>query len=859
MRRILVVLFLTALAIAGCSGGGTPVTPVSDERPAFPTDSLPIIEGTSYSDGSFQASGILGAYELRIDPATMSADLVAKRTPSLGESWTVSGKAFFTIAPCSNCLTIDSVELTVENYLKVHFAINHPFDPGVTTLPPSGKNRLDLDIFDVAAVIVPMGGTATNYALMGKAAYTGVLANNAGYTTELANITTDPAAMPYALVVDDNAAATDTWNKFPMGTDSFFDVFFDLNTITTLGFDMYLTFGYGKSAEKKANRLTPTYFNPEFNRKQAWKVVVTPPQGSNPPAMGNTWADNNPTEIYNVKVEVFDWQQGVTTVANPPVLPTDIAFLSNVSSVSVDIPGMNTTLPTATTPTGGTGEPDNPLVFEVPIANQNTLAAGEYIGLVKVSDERVPEATPALIDFMIHTPNGIELVNYAIPAFETYQTFVATVVVGCGPITGSITTPTCPVTGQSNGAKINFTVTASSANGGNPITLYECDYDYNGTTFTTDFSNATGVFANVGPFSVPDPCADNVPQDFTVAFRATDSCTPANVTLFATCVVTVTLCAHITCIDDEPIAAGDTWYDICVKPNSWVYAITDHVSTGHTGGTCTGNRTILRYNNDLSGVTVITNTDGTGMGRLSYCSGFPWNMSAQWEDMDVSINGTLVANMAGLFVTYGQYGTTVTRLSTHWYYGGMPYPEDLTCGQDAPYGEVLAGLAYDSSYVFDWGMLFTDSNPSTYGAYWIKAAPNYYPNAIAVDMPATGGNVEMVALTSSATTARLSRLGNIVGAGVTITEIATTGTYGSGDGQFKGTTDVAMDGNNKLLTLENQGGGVYRIQCFTYPALAWQWTHVWNCTGNPLRMDFDRGDNMLYVLCNDRIWIVQVN
>jgi len=546
MRRILMVLFLTALAIAGCSGGGNPVITVSDERAMTPNgsiNSLPIIDAATYEDGSFNAIGVMGVYELIINPANMTADLVAKRMPSLGQSWTVSGMAFFAVAPCSDCLKLDSIALTVENYLQLHFAISHPFDKGSSGLPPSASNRLDLDVFDVAAVIVPVGATPANYALMGAKAYTGVLAKNAGLTTELKNVTTDPAAMPYALVVDDNAAAKDTWNKFAMGTDSFFDIFFDLDSVPTLTFDMYLTMGYGASAVKKT-RLTPTYFNPEFNRKQAWKVVVTPPEGTDPPSMANTWNNNDPAAIFNVKVEVFDWQQGVTTIKNPPLLPGDIAFASNVSMVKVEIPGMKTTLPSATTPTGGTGEPNNPLVFQVPVANQNLLDAGEYLGLVKVSDSRVPTATPpgTGIDYMIHTENGIALINYAIPEYATYQTFVATVVVGCGPVTGSITSPSCPVTGVQDGASIDFTVTASSGNGGDPIVEYACDYDYNGTTFTADFTNATGIFPAVGPFTVPTPCASNIPHDFTVAFRAKDSCPVQNVTIFATCTVTVETC-----------------------------------------------------------------------------------------------------------------------------------------------------------------------------------------------------------------------------------------------------------------------------------------------------------------------------
>lgn len=845
MRRILVVLFLTALAIVGCSGGGTPVTPVSNERPAVPTDSLSIIEGTSYSDGSFQASGILGAYELRIDPATMSADLVAKRTPSLGESWTVSGEAFFTIKPCSNCLTIDSIELTAENYLKAHFAISHPFDPGISSLPPSGKNRLDLDIWDVAAVFVPLGATATNYSLLGKAAYTGILAMNAGYTTELANITMDPAAMPYALVVDDNAAVTNTWNKFAMGTDSFFDVFFDLNTITTLGFDMYLTFGYGRSAEKKVNRLQPTYFNPEFNRKQAWKVVATPPEGTDPPAMGNTWNDSNTTDTYNVKVEVFDWQQGVTTIAKPPVLPTDIAEASNVSSVSVDIPGMCATLPSVTTSTGGTGGPADPLVFEVPIANQNQLAAGEYIGLVRVTDERVPETTPPgtdNIDYLIHTPDGIALVNYAIPAYETYQTFVATVVIGCGPITGSITTPTCPLIDQNDGAKIDFTVTASSANGGDPITLYECDYDYDGTTFTTDFSNATGAFTAVGPFAVPAPCLSNIPQTFTVAFRAADSCAPPNVTIFATCDVTVTKCVQpIHSIKFEPTPSGDTFYDIGKQATSpgYVYIAADHPATGNTNMT----RTCLQYAEDLTGMVVLN--PGSGMANVW---GNPF--TTPFNRCDVSYEGYIGINPETK--SWGQFnfmapnqavdmlGGAYTVSCGSWIYGVYGHP-DVWDQRNTSSGATAATVSWNE--IFDCGVIYESNIWGTNSAnigFSYRGNQYSYSDVKAID--GFNGSNNVLFFLSSASVGKVSVSGpwfpNYSAPG----NIRDFGTYGTGDQQFYGGIDVTIDSNNNIVTLEQLSPSSYRFQKLSWDGvnITWIYSSQWGDSGNPKRIDFNR-------------------
>ena len=521
MRKIFFALVLIII-LTGCSGGGNaPVTP-SNDKPANPVgslDSVPIIAGAMNEDGSFNALGLMGAYEMTIDPATATAELVSKRLPTLGQSWTISGIGFFTIAPCSDCLQISSIALSVENYLQLTFHIKHPFPKGDLLLPPSAKNRLDLDVFDVALVIQPMGSTPVNYALTGAKIYSGILANNAGYTTEIANVTGDKAALPYALVIDDSLGSSSTWNKFAMGADSFFDVFFNLNIMTAFSFDMYLTMGYGASAANKNQRLTPTYFNPEFNRKSSWKIVVTPPQGTDPPEMGNTWDDNNSTNLYNVTVKVYDWQQGVTTIVNPPVAPTDIAFASNVSRVSVEIPGMNNTLQSVTTPTSGAGTPSNPLIFTVPMANQNLLDDGTYIGLVKVSDSRTPTASPPgtySIDYLIDTPDGMTLTNYAIPEYAAYQTFVATVVIGNTPPNADITPAYASIcSGKAVGFDAGGSTDAEDDAAAIPLN-YEWDWDYNGVTFVSD-TGPPGPDPTVTsqPYSAPGP--------YTTAVRASDS------------------------------------------------------------------------------------------------------------------------------------------------------------------------------------------------------------------------------------------------------------------------------------------------------------------------------------------------
>ncbi|MCD6216980.1 hypothetical protein J7L05_03850 [bacterium] len=131
------------------------------------------------------------------------------------------------------------------------------------------------------------------------------------------------------------------------------------------------------------------------------------------------------------------------------------------------------------------------------------------------------------------------------PNVEIFATCEIVVDSCCGLITGSVLQPSCPADGIVSGNPYDFLVTASSANHGDPITWYEADWDYDGETFDVDDANYNGEFENIS-FDNPN-CPENIPVTYTVAFRATDSCNPPNVTVFATCDINVdTCCGPIT-------------------------------------------------------------------------------------------------------------------------------------------------------------------------------------------------------------------------------------------------------------------------------------------------------------------------
>jgi hypothetical protein len=538
MQKQLTLIILIGIFCAGCSSGpgiNPPTTPLANIETA---SSLPII-APSVANGAMDAIGVMGMYELWIDFENANADLAAKRSSSHGEAFIVSGTPFFTMTPCADCLKLKSISLDLNGNIVLGMSVKHPFEKGDSLKPPSAMNRLDLDVFDLALMVVPKDTIPDTYSLLGTDAYPGILANASGYSRELSNVIDDSSAIPYRICYEDANN-----NRFKMGTDyQPFDLVFSSISCT---FDLYLTMGYGASATK-SERLNPKYHVPEFNRKSAWKVDVTPPNGNNPPDITNTWNDSDSTTLFDVNIDIYDWNHGATVAAlYPDMANLDyILSLTDIESVSVEVPGMAASIVSATTSDTSTNGWDDPISYTASFANENNLPAGMYHGLVKVKDTRVPgtSITGGETDTLVHTEDSIALQWFELDEFAAYQTFIATVVIGCGPITGSITDPNCPVTGVTNGQSIQFTAAASSANGGDPVVLYEWDMDYDGVTFDVD---ATGSVATLGPFNNPNcgtPPED--PVTYTVAVRGTDSCSQPNVTVFDTCDVTVDDCSLV--------------------------------------------------------------------------------------------------------------------------------------------------------------------------------------------------------------------------------------------------------------------------------------------------------------------------
>lgn len=484
------LIVLLALICAGCSSSSS--NPVISENPADGNqanaiDTLPVIA----FDGS-GAIGMMGAYGVSVNPDEMTFDITPLRTSSIGESYIVSGKAFFTMTPCSDCLQIDNISLDLAGNIVLGLTAKHPFLKGDALKPPTASNRLDLDVFDLAVVMLPVEATSDTYSLTGIQAYPDILVNADGYTTELANVVDDASALPYKICFEDANN-----NRFEMGTDyQPFNVV--INPGAGLNFEFWLTMGYGASA-KKPQRLEPEYYVPEFNRKSAWKVVVTPPEGEDPPAAGNTWTSADTTTDFTVTVDIYDWNHGATIAGEYPDTENldHISASSDISAVTVEVPGMTSAIVAASTIDTTQNGWDDPLTYTASFPNENAIAEGVYQGLVKVTDSRTPgvSAYGGEPDTLVHTPDGIILEWYNMNEFATYQTFPATVVVG------SAIELTSPNGGEDIGVYCVHEITWNT-------TLYTGDIklEYSKDGFVSDINEIIAATEDDGVYSwlIPD-------------------------------------------------------------------------------------------------------------------------------------------------------------------------------------------------------------------------------------------------------------------------------------------------------------------------------------------------------------------
>ncbi len=513
------------------------------------------------SQGNISAgTGTLGLFNLSINPEKVSAEIIPFRNLSLTDVLEVVDITnFLQLAPCTDCIKLQSVSLNSDGNIVLSIGIKHPFPAGDALKPITGQNRGDLHVFNVEGIVISNTGNL-QFTNVGESAADFLLVNADGYTGYLDNsldefYQSDATVHPYITHFDDYSVGNfDALN--PMGFASVTDPPPSGNLIMAMGADydyqdyifaptpsMEFLFAvgctYAVSASDKSQRFSPEYRVPQHNKKSASEISVW--------IIQNELMGGIPTSTAEIEIHVVDISHGVAVGEDLDEMFAD----SSVDDIFIEIPGVTDSMVIldGNNPLSGTGhDPSDPLVYSATITNSSSGDMGVYMGIVKVSDSYAAgqNTNPMLggndgisrVDPLINPLTG----TFEIAEFASYLVFTIEVGNPCGPVTGSILSPDCPVESASNGQTIDFTVEASSANGGGNIVLFELDYDYDGLLFSVDDSNLDGIFNDTGPFTVEDPCEDNIPHDYTVAFRATDECVPPNVTIFATCIVTVDSC-----------------------------------------------------------------------------------------------------------------------------------------------------------------------------------------------------------------------------------------------------------------------------------------------------------------------------
>lgn len=449
----LLIFFL--LFISACSSSSSdPVLPESK------TDAISQDDGAITGEASdvlfvSRSSDILaykafGVYQVTIDPVALTGEIIPARNASaIGATFDADLTQFLTVTPCPNCLQINGIQLTSDGHVNVGFAVKHPFaDPA---------KRPDLHGFDVRGIVLADGDfyfpntlvNLTDTETVPVKANVSLLTNPDGFTHHFDELALDDhyfnpprsydaTINPYKRYFENSATGAFDFgnpsghNVIPCGSDWETQVYsFNLQPgAETLDFGFIVDCAYGASAVLK-NRFNPYYFLPEFNRKEAWKVETT--------IETNNLQSASTSSTASLKVEVCDWQAGLTADPNYPDTAnlSGIKFKSDVASVSVEVPFV-AALTTVTSSSSGTGTGSEPYVYNLTVTNTLAASAGTYFGIVAVRDDLQGQIGP------IGIPESPAEFPYAGPEIYDYSTYsiFSIRVNGTPPDVATIDTPT---------------------------------------------------------------------------------------------------------------------------------------------------------------------------------------------------------------------------------------------------------------------------------------------------------------------------------------------------------------------------------------------------------------------------------
>jgi PKD repeat protein len=458
-----VILIFSLLFVLGCTSGTSNISPVAPDSYLSQSDSQDPNLPDSTQDSAWGNPGhTLWTYqEVIIDPETREYEILPMRQP-VGH-WNVLN--WLENGPCTDCFQIAGIAPSGTGTLLIDITVSHPFpNPKFTGFDVRG-----IAMFN-GSESYPALGLLTSNAGLGD----GELVNADAYTT-LYNPTTAGSGpgglegyiqgklatptMPSSTLNGYKRHSTDD----PTNTRN---ALFAGDTVTvTYEVDMPggpFVMGYAVDASWATPETLPvtdpmTDFGPEANAPEPWMVMVT-------------------------ETPVGD---GLTDVGGETVLTIDVYSLYyDEFTVTCEAPGLfNGTLATSTIVDTGVGY----FSFEVLVVNSNLALGGNYRALVSAANTTNPIV-----------PEWIDLTTYQIVPLVVTQTLFA------NPIAIASADPYT----QDAGLPVHFFDNGSNDPDGGSITLYEWDWENDGT-FDETGADVNHTFITAGTYYVQFRVTDN--------------------------------------------------------------------------------------------------------------------------------------------------------------------------------------------------------------------------------------------------------------------------------------------------------------------------------------------------------------
>lgn len=398
--------------------------------------------------------GFLGGFVLDIDREAGTVALLPDATAAaIGDTFSEIGLGPALQERFGKNFRVRGLRSTGPTTIEVDFETTHPF---------SAATRPDLAIFNLKCWVVS-SQPATNLGEVQVAP--GLVTNADGYGRLWAETAvTSPAfsaavVQPYVVLREDPTAGAFShlnpagYNVFFPGMTSVDTVALDLGTATSVQLRIYLTADYGQSAVR-ATRQNPQYELPKFAGNAPWKIAVTEL---------NNFFEAGQLSSADYQVDIWDWKHGES-------------LGSDVIDATLDIPGVMAA--PVTLALTGTGTDPTPLTGTISAFCDPSVTAGDYWGLVSVTDQAT-SGVGLNEDF-----EPVTITNYS-----TWQCFPVSVA-GATAVPPTAEFTACNFLSIKAETDTHFDGSLSTP-GTHPIVSYEWDFDYIDPTFDVMATGST--------------------------------------------------------------------------------------------------------------------------------------------------------------------------------------------------------------------------------------------------------------------------------------------------------------------------------------------------------------------------------